>query len=181
MCDCGTEAIVYAYNLIGKKAIKSCGCARSDFLRRLSFRHGKAKTKIYNIWSGIKQRTTNEKYSEYHLYGARGILMFKEWEDSFPAFLAYFGDPPFDGASLDRIDNNEGYFPGNVRWATQKEQCNNKRNNATLTVNGLTKTQAQWAESSGISRSTIAMRIKAGWNESDAVTLKVSPISRSKR
>lgn len=85
---------------------------------------------MYTTWNGIKERCTNKNNKNFKNYGGRGIGLFKEWQDNFQTFFAYvsklehFGE---QGRTLDRINNDEGYEPGNVRWATAKEQCNNRR------------------------------------------------------
>lgn len=106
--------------------------------------HGLSKHPLYNVWSNIKQRCTNPKSQGYKLYGGRGITMQPEWASSFSVFLHDVGECP-PGCSIDRIDNRKGYVRGNVRWATPQEQSNNTRTNRYVTVDGVTRTLAQWA------------------------------------
>lgn len=90
----------------------------------------KLHKKLYQTWANLRQRCNNPNNPMYKDYGGRGIKVFPEWNTHFKSFYDYvstlpkFGDP---GMTLDRVNNDEGYFPGNVRWATQKEQCNNRR------------------------------------------------------
>lgn len=115
----------------------------------------------YWIWHGIKQRCTNPKRSQYCYYGGRGISIHKAWS-TFDAFYRDMGPAPH-GYSIDRIDNERGYEPGNCRWVPHKEQCRNKRTNHVLTFNGTTKALSAWAEYLGLNSSTIRMRLSRGW------------------
>ena len=90
--------------------------------------HGRTGTAMYARYKQIKQRTGNPNSKNYHNYGGRGITMCEEWRQSYTAFLAYMGEPPFPKATIERIDNDKGYEPGNVRWATYAEQIYNQRN-----------------------------------------------------
>lgn len=179
-CDCGRKSIVEAVNLRKLKVV-SCGCFRDAKAKAESTIHGRAKKTINNIWCGIKQRTRNPNCKVYHYYGGRGIGMFDEWYDSFLKFYEYFGDPPFPRACLDRINNDLGYFPGNVRWVTQKEQCNNKRNTVLITAQGLTKNTEYWAEKTGIKRCTLNSRVRAGWDHERIVSAPLQLKNKPKR
>lgn len=89
--------------------------------------HGKTGTPLYARYKQIKQRTMNPNSKNYHNYGGRGITMCREWRESYTAFLAYMGEPPTPKHTIERIDNDKGYEPGNVRWATYSEQLMNQR------------------------------------------------------
>lgn len=121
----------------------------------------------------MKDRTLNPNTSRYHHYGGRGIEMYAEWQTSFQAFFAYIGPKPTPQHSLERIDNEKGYFPGNVRWATQREQCNNTRSNRLLTFQGRTQTVAQWSRETGIKGSVLYGRIRRNWTVDEALTATV--------
>lgn len=167
-CDCGRETLVRASNLLSGQ-VRSCGCLRVDS-GKSNFKHGMKKTKIYVIWHGIKARTGNPKCRLYKWYGAKGISMHQPWRDSFLQFLADVGEPPFEGATVDRIRNDCGYEPGNVRWATMREQNNNKSTNTRLTVDGRTQTLSQWSEETGLPSHTISARIhQLGWDADKAI------------
>jgi hypothetical protein len=102
------------------------------------------RTRIYGIWTAMMARCNNPNHVHYSRYGGRGIKVCNEW-NSFEEFYSYVGDAQ-KGLSIDRIDNNLGYQPGNIRWASVKEQARNRRNSSLHTVNGETKTIAEWAE-----------------------------------
>ena len=121
---------------------------------------------MYALWRAIKQRCNNPNSQHYHRYGGRGVTMCSEWADSFTAFRNALGDPP-EGKTLERIDNDKGYEPNNVRWATRKEQANNRATNVVLTWEGKTMTLKQWAEHLGWKYGLIASRWKRGLRGAD--------------
>lgn len=126
--------------------------------------HGKSKTKIYKIWRAIKARCYYEKDTRYSNYGGRGITMYEEWVYSFEKFYEYIGDSPGNRYSIDRIDNNGNYEPNNIRWATDNEQSNNRRNNRYIEYEGVTKTLSQWAKEFSINSRTLYDRLRRGWD-----------------
>jgi hypothetical protein len=129
-CMCGQERIIRLDSFRSGNA-RSCGCLR----REVSSEHGRAAvhgqssnpTSEYRAWDNAKQRVTNPSGRKWPHYGGRGIGMCAEWLASFAAFFADVGPRPAGGYSLDRIDNDGDYEPGNVRWATYTEQNRNRR------------------------------------------------------
>jgi len=93
-------------------------------------------TKVHKAWQHIKARCLRKCDASYHAYGAKGITVCPEWQKSFEAFYAHIGNPPSPQHTVDRIDITKGYEPGNVRWATRREQSNNRRNS--IRYDGLT-------------------------------------------
>lgn len=119
------------------------------------------------------QRCHNERHPRYPLYGGRGIRVCDEWRgpDGFEKFLAHIGPRLSPRHSVDRIDNDKGYEPGNVRWATQSEQMKNTRKNVRLTVQGKTLTLRQWASLTGITKRSMEWRISMGWTPEQVVMI----------
>lgn len=127
--------------------------------------HGMDGTKIYRVWIRMKERCFNKKGNDYKYWGGRGITVCPEWlgKNGFQNFYQDMGDKP-EGKSLDRIDNNGNYCPDNCRWATQKQQQNNRRNNRLITYQGKTQTVSQWAEELGSNCNRIYQRLNSGWS-----------------
>jgi hypothetical protein len=129
--------------------------------------------KIRNIWYGMIHRTTNPEHTEYFRYGGRGIQVCDKWH-SFDCFYQDMKDGYFPGLSIDRIDNSLGYNPENCRWATKKDQANNRRSSKFFTIDGVTKTLSEWIEQSGIKSSTVRQRLYCyGWSIERALSNKV--------
>lgn len=131
ICLCGKTATVMASNLRAGKQ-KSCGCYRESFKRT----HGKSNSSIYRRWNAMLLRCEDPGHPSYHHYGGRGVGVCERWH-SFENFYADLGDPP-SGLTLDRIDVNKGYYPGNVRWATGSVQARNKRTHKAVAIDNLT-------------------------------------------
>lgn len=126
-CDCGTERIVWLSNLLKKS--RSCGCLQRELAaqaRRDNPKHGQYKTSTYSSWQHMHVRCKSRDAKTWKYYGGRGIAVHLRWA-SFEAFFADMGPKPSPAHSIDRINNDRGYEPGNCRWATKKEQVANRR------------------------------------------------------
>jgi hypothetical protein len=114
-------------------------------------------------------RCNNPKANQYADYGGRGIKVCHEWQD-FTKFFADMGHPP-QGGTMDRIDNNKGYFKGNCKWSTRREQARNKRNNRMITAFGRTQTVTDWAIEQGLPPRTLFNRLfRANMPPEEALT-----------
>jgi hypothetical protein len=123
----------------------------------------------YSIWKGMNRRCKDPKFRVYKWYGGRGVRVCESWSKSFQNFLRDVGPRPSKKHSIDRIDVNLGYEPGNVRWATKIEQMNNTRSNVFIEIDGENKTIAQWTSECGLKYSTVHRRLAAGWEPRDAI------------
>lgn len=169
---CGNETIVRGVYL-RRGETRSCGCLERDNRLTSSVTHGhtvaRERSPEYWTWIAMKARCLIESATGYKDYGGRGIRICERWVDSFAVFLADMGPKTSPKHSIERIDNNKGYEPGNCRWATRKEQNRNTRNNRMLTHEGVTMCLVDWANKTGINRTTIASRLKSGWSVKDAL------------
>lgn len=163
-CDCGNTTIIQM-GALKNGTIKSCGCKRGGLISAARTIHGMDGTDIYRIWIGMFVRCTNHKAANFASYGGRGISVCKRWLD-FKNFMVDMGERP-EGMSLDRIDNDADYSPKNCRWATPKQQANNRRVTIRLTRGGVSKTIGEWAQELGIPRTRIDRRHRAGMSEYD--------------
>lgn len=140
-------------------------------------KHGMAGTKEYRRWKNIKTRCLCKSDPHYSRWGGRGISLYEPWQNDFMAFydyvskLEHFGE---EGYSLDRIDNDGNYEPGNLRWATLTTQSRNTRNAHKWTYKGVCMTLTEWADKCGIPRATLNDRLlKLGWDFEKAISTPV--------
>ena len=167
-CECGAECVKNTNTLNSgvKSCSASCGIAESN---RNRARHGAYRTKEYRTWIGIKRRCFNPDSTYYHRYGGRGITMHPAWVDSFEQFLVDVGPAP-KGMTIDRINNEGNYEPGNVRWSTRKDQSNNREVTIRDEVDGVTLTLSEIADKYGIKYMTVFQRYTKGLRGKDLVT-----------
>lgn len=173
-CVCGTVKPIEAISLNSGRT-QSCGCLSKEVASGRSTTHGKCRTRAWRAWSAMVERCENPNRPDFRNYGGRGIRVAPEFRN-FEGFYAALGECP-PGYSLDRIDVNGNYEPGNVRWAPSKIQNRNRRNNRHLTFEGKTLTLVEWSERTGLDRSCISARIEDGWPPEIALTTP----SRGKR
>lgn len=164
-CDCGNITKPIRGTTLRNGKSLSCGCLRTELVKERFTKHGKCDTKTYYVWRGIRSRCLRKTDDCFERYGGRGITVYEEWRDNYQAFYDYVSQLPHfgeSGYSLDRIDNSGNYEPGNVRWATPKEQANNKRDTIYITVGSEKKTISQISAETGFHHSTIYRRYRAG-------------------
>lgn len=168
LCDCGNTTVV-ELNSIRTGNTTSCGCYALEVSRKINTTHGKTKTCLYNSWRGMKDRCINPNSTNYSNYGGRGIKVCDEWQ-VFDEFLKWaINNGYVKGLSIERINNNGNYEPGNCRWATRIEQNNNRRTNHMITFNGKTKSTTEWSRITGINYRTLKSRLETGWTVEDAL------------
>jgi hypothetical protein len=167
--SCGeTEKNVRASDLVAGKTLMCKKCSQGS----LSGSTTDPRTSFeYNTWVSMNQRCYNPKCKDYKNYGARGITIFEPWKESFEAFYLMVGPRPDPSYTLERIDYNRGYEPGNVKWIPRAEQPLNKRDNVRLEIDGETKIVSEWALDSrcSVSMFTIYKRLKNSWEPKEAV------------
>jgi hypothetical protein len=170
-CDCGATKNVSAANLKSGNNL-SCGCLRREqSSQRGKYGYSMWASSEYKSWCGMRERCYDKTALRYSDYGERGIEMCERWRNSFENFYADMGPRPSPGHTLDRIDNDGPYSPDNCRWATEREQSRNKRNNRWITHEGETMCLQDWAERTGIPAPTLHQRLgKLGWPVGRALT-----------
>lgn len=166
-CDCGTITKVGSFEL-KTGMIKSCGCFNRESESKHPDGHRMSKTKIYQVWEGIKQRCTNPKSYAWGKYGGRGIKLCNEWMD-FDAFYRDMGSTYKTVLSIERIDNNGPYCKSNCKWATINEQAYNKRSTRYIQCGGIEMLAKDWAEVMGVTPHLIFSRLSSGWSEDRAI------------
>lgn len=176
-CDCGKVIEVPTTNLNGGKS-RSCGCYHRDNLTERNTTHGMTGTRLFNIWCEIRRRCDDDTRENYPRYGGRGIRYHRVF-DTFQGFLDNIPEGYADHLTIDRIDVDGDYEPGNLRWATNSEQQRNKRNNHLVELSdGLRRTIADASGMFGIPERVISDRLSRGWNHYDAITV---PVRRDRR
>ena len=179
-CDCGNEKVITS-NQLRTGHTRSCGCLLTETIKTLHMTHGGTYHPLYQTWLGMKQRCSNPNHKDYNNYGGRGISVCERWKNDFGAFLHDLGERPGSNYTLDRIDVDGNYEPGNVRWATHKTQATNKPNCIILSLSGTSKPLTRWASELGISAGTLRNRYRNGWSDERILTTPVVNPSDRKR
>lgn len=137
-----------------------------------NYKHGLRNTKLFRIWSNMKNRCTNPNCEHFDRYGGRGITICDEWQKNFIAFYEWsISNGYSDNLTLDRKNNDKGYSPDNCRWVTSKTQANNTSRCKFITIDGERKTMREWCDITGVNYNTARDRINRGhWDPVEAVT-----------
>lgn len=185
ICDCGVKKII-AYKHLVDGTTFSCGCYRRELSKKPK-KHGQSgrqftnkRTSTYVTWEAIKQRCCNPNADGYENYGGRGITVCDRWHNSFEEFFNDMGERP-KGHTIERIDNEKGYFKRNCRWATKRQQASNRRNTLLISYDREEKTLTEWAREYGMERGVLWHRLyNMKWPMNIALTKPVRKIKRSK-
>lgn len=164
-CDCGNEKIIRGHRL-RQNITKSCGCLRKELSKQRKLTHGKARSRLYSVWIGMKQRCYDSNASNYYRYGGRGIRVCDEWLSEFMTFSDWALENGYSpDLTIDRMDNDGNYDPSNCRWATLEQQNNNKSNSRRINYAGKTLTLAQWSRQLNIDVVVLHQRLShLGWS-----------------
>lgn len=166
-CKCGMIKSVNGARLRCGRS-KSCGCLAFELSAERNYKHGFSRSATYRTWIRMRSRCNDENNPSYKNYGGRGIKVCARWENSFKAFFEDMRERPGNIFSIDRINNEGDYEPGNCRWSTAREQRNNSRQNRFICIDGTKKTIAQWSRYYGVSPSTAWMRLRRGLSPEEA-------------
>ena len=196
-CSCGASALVRTSDLKGGKSKGCKACANREKLKKINIKgrkitwvtgggghpkHGGCGTQEYGCWQAMKNRCNNKRNKTYLSYGGKGIRVCDRWEgeDGFINFLADMGKRPSPKHSIDRIDNDKGYYPENCRWATTLEQLYNRSVTKKYMHKGEKLTSLDIMNITGLNRETIRQRISKGWSL-DEILKYPFPIQGGKR
>lgn len=176
ICDCG---VVKDYQLtaIVHGQTMSCGCYGKEQTKKSNTKHGRSFSGTYYSWKSARGRCLNPNNPVYHNYGGRGIKFCDRWSN-FRNFLEDMGERPSKEHTLDRINTNGDYEPGNCKWSLPIEQANNKRSSRFETVGCVTLTVAQWARESGLPQGALTQRLAKGMTMAEAIS---KPLRKTKR
>lgn len=169
-CDCGKEWTVKG-QYIREGRTNGCGCQKNGRLT-----HGKAGSRVYTAWHGMRGRCARENSEDFRSYGARGIRVCARWQ-KFENFLEDMGEPP-EGRSLDRIDNDGWYSKSNCRWATPEQQANNKRTSIRVQTSRGLLTLQEAADIAGVKHETMRKRRESGVSGDALLAPKFSRLKR---
>lgn len=152
---------------------ESCGCLADELTVKRSTTHGMTNSREWETWHRMKRRCSDPNISSYPRYGGRGIRVCQRWLEAFQNFYDDMGKRPSGLYSIERLDSDGHYEPGNCVWATIAEQNCNKSNNVYIEANGETQTCAEWARRLGTNQTTIYSRLRMGWSHERSVTQPV--------
>ena len=162
-CVCGKAVSLPAtelQKLLKRGVIASCGCMRKASIKKRLTQHGMSAHPAFAVWRSLLDRCSLPTHQAWANYGGRGITVCQRWKESFREFWADMGPTYEPGLTIDRIDNEQGYFPENCHWATYKQQANNRRNSLLVLASSGLISVSEASRRLGISRSTLHYRAK---------------------
>ena len=168
-CECGNRKIVEG-RLLRNGTSKSCGCYMREGHNGRT--HGQSDSITYSSWRAMLARCKS-RHVAYERYTGRGVLICHRWQNSFENFLDDMGHRPDKKHTLDRINNDGNYEPGNCRWATWTQQQRNRRDNVLVTFRGRTMCLKAWADAIGLRYPILQGRLRSGWSVEAMLTLPV--------
>lgn len=167
-CSCGNECVVSGSNLVSGHTKRCSACGYKVTAQKVTT-HGHTGTKLYQTWNTMKNRCNNPNVKSYSDYGARGIRVCDEWDNS-ARFIEWALKSGYkEGMEIDRIDTDGDYCPENCRWVSRLENANNKRNNKFITHDGMTKTLAEWSRYYDVNYKSLSRNILKGYSLIEAV------------
>lgn len=180
ICDCGCEIVTISVSLANGKT-RSCGCLHRDVVSEIARNgnrerfatHGLTGTPEHQVWLSMIKRCRNLRSVQYPDYGGRGIAVCDRWSESFESFLEDMGTRPTSKHTIDRIDNDGNYEPGNCRWATMTEQARNRRSNRLFEIGGEVKCLVEWCEQFRVNYPAVWFRLRGGQTIEQALRISV--------
>lgn len=172
LCDCGNTIVVTTSSLRTNNT-RSCGCYRKEVVTASNTSHGMYGSPEHTTWRAIKGRCYEKSHIGYSRYGGRGITMSDEWKNDFQAFYRDMGPRPSPGHSIERDDNDKGYYKENCRWATRLEQANNTSRNIYCEFDGEIKSLPDWCRELNLSYPKMRRYIRKGLSFEDAADLVI--------
>lgn len=174
LCDCGNTGEVNKTCLVTGRSL-SCGCYVRQKCSETMTTHGLSRTPLYALWSSIKRRVANPNTKSFVRYGARGIVLCDEWANDFQSFYDYvngtLGPKPTPQHSLDRIENEGNYEPGNIQWATSEAQSSNRSSNIVVVYQGISDTLTRHCKRLGLNPKAVNLRVsRRGWTPEQALS-----------
>ena len=171
ICDCGNIAEINLDNLVPKnfpgraRHTQSCGCLFLERVKASNTTHGLSKSKEEIVYRNMINRCHDPTAPNWDDYGGRGIAVCPKWKSDLSSFVSHVGRIPSPGLTIERIDNNRGYEPGNVKWASRKDQARNRRNSLWVTYHGKRRLLAELCEERLFKYGTVWSRYRRGWPE----------------
>jgi hypothetical protein len=171
-CSCGNTKYIVSASLTNGLT-KSCGCLIREKTSERRFVHGMGRTPTYTSWRAMLERCTNPNSSRYANYGGRGIKVCPQWGASFTAFLEDMGERPAN-STLDRVDNNKGYFKSNCRWVLKGDQAKNTSRTWRIAIKGRVQCLKQWCDELSLDYKRVLGRLRLGWSIQKALDMPLA-------